>query len=289
MERATLSIDPWEEIKDYVQHPTGLLVPKYFAEQEIAKKRRPIAIDIFAGCGGFSLGFMKAGFEVVAAVEWDVSASITYLYNLGAHPMKIEGVEPGDLEKLDKALQKKMGVNDKTKTIRTPFFTGGGWRNHNQDVPGVSVFFIGDVRKLTGERILQAIDREPGEVDVVMGGPPCQGFSRAGKRNVMDPRNSLVFDFARLILEINPKTMIMENVPGIATMVTPEGIPVMDAFCQILESGGFGGFDALKKALSVSAGLGGAMKGIKGRKPSKQETDEDDTKHEEETQQLALL
>ena len=48
-------------------------------------------------------------------------------------------------------------------------------------------------------------------------------YSRAGKQNVMDPRNSLVFGFARLVFDINPKTMMFENVPDIVNMVTPDG------------------------------------------------------------------
>ena len=254
---------------EFVQHSTGLFIPDHVAQQEIARKKRPVAVDLFAGAGGFSLGIMKAGFEVVAAADYDVSCAITYCFNLGAHPMRIEPVEPGDYERMEKALATEMGFNKKANTIQKAFVSGAGWRSVNQDVPGVSVFFIGDIRKLTGERILKAIGREPGEVDLVVGGPPCQGFSVAGKRNVMDPRNSLLFDFARLIIEINPKTFVMENVPGIISMVTPEGIPVLDAFCRILEDGGFGSFDLLKKSLTLSAGLGGAMKSNDPRKKRK--------------------
>lgn len=53
-----------------------------------------------------------------------------------------------------------------------------------------------------------------GEIDVVIGGPPCQGFSMMGKRNLDDPRSSLVGEFVRLIKELRPKSFVMENVPG---------------------------------------------------------------------------
>ena len=99
-----------------------------------------------------------------------------------------------------------------------------------------------------------------GEVDCVIGSPPCQGFSTAGKRNVLDRRNSLVFEFARLVCEISPKTMVFENVPGIASMVTPAGLPVLDVFCRILEDGGFGTVEALKRGLLRSAGAGAALR-----------------------------
>lgn len=56
--------------------------------------------------------------------------------------------------------------------------------------------------------------------------------------------------FARLVIEMWPRTLVMENVPEIATMVTPDGLPVMDALCLQLERAGYGTFDALRRALS---------------------------------------
>jgi DNA (cytosine-5)-methyltransferase 1 len=54
-----------------------------------------------------------------------------------------------------------------------------------------------------------------GEIDVIFGGPPCQGFSTMGKRLIDDTRNSLVFHFYRLVKELRPRYFVMENVPGI--------------------------------------------------------------------------
>ena len=51
----------------------------------------------------------------------------------------------------------------------------------------------------------------------MIGGPPCQGFSHIGKRQLDDKRNKLVFEYVRLIKEIKPKYFIFENVPGIAS------------------------------------------------------------------------
>ena len=53
---------------------------------------------------------------------------------------------------------------------------------------------------------------------------------------------------------------MMENVPGILNMVTPEGVPIVDAFTKIISDGGFGEYDALKKMLLKTAGCGVAMK-----------------------------
>jgi DNA (cytosine-5)-methyltransferase 1 len=57
-----------------------------------------------------------------------------------------------------------------------------------------------------------------GQLDVVVGGPPCQGFSLIGKRAFDDPRNQLVFSFARLVGALKPRYFVMENVPGLASV-----------------------------------------------------------------------
>lgn len=66
-------------------------------------------------------------------------------------------------------------------------------------------------------RALLGTDRE---IDLVAGGPPCQGFSHMGTRDVLDPRNTLVNEFVRLVLELRPKAFLMENVPGMQSGAT---------------------------------------------------------------------
>lgn len=67
-----------------------------------------------------------------------------------------------------------------------------------------------------------------GNADVVIGGPPCQGFSMAGKRDKNDPRNSLFMEYLRFVKAFNPKYFVLENVPGILTMKTAKGELVVD-------------------------------------------------------------
>lgn len=124
--------------------------------------QRPIAVDLFAGAGGMTLGFEKAGFDVLAAVELDPIHASVHEYNF-------------------------------------PF-----WTTICRSVTQVTAK---EIRKLSaiGDR----------DIDVVFGGPPCQGFSLMGKRNLDDDRNSLVSHFSRLVLEIQPKFFVMENVRGI--------------------------------------------------------------------------
>lgn len=267
-------------LDEYAFSRSGLFVPERLA-------RRPVAIDLFCGAGGFSLGFMQAGFEVIAGLEYDAIPAITYLYNLGSYPVNMHWIEPGDKERFNKEIEREAARAKKETGIYTMPTSGGNTAMKECGYPPVTHFFFGDVRKITGQEILDAIGLKQGEVDCVMGGPPCQGFSTAGRRDVADPRNNLVFEFARLVLEIRPKTMVMENVPGMLRMVTPEGIPVVDALCRILEKGGFGTLDALKKGLLASAGCGAAMKS--GKRPKGAKDVDENGLEDDDTGQLSLF
>lgn len=72
------------------------------------------------------------------------------------------------------------------------------------------------------------------DIDVVVGGPPCQGFSIAGRRNINDPRNSLFMEYYKYIDFFKPKAFIMENVIGILSMKTENGEKVIDIITDLL-------------------------------------------------------
>ncbi|WP_232796243.1 DNA cytosine methyltransferase [Staphylococcus canis] len=117
-------------------------------------------IELFAGAGGFSLGFEQAGFENIFSIEYDEKIAQTYLLNFP--------------------------------------------ENH---------LIIDDVKNIDNNKILELIQGK--EVDVVIGGPPCQGFSMAGKNGrtfIEDERNELFKEFVRFVSIIKPKMFVMENV-----------------------------------------------------------------------------
>lgn len=126
------------------------------------KENRPIAIDLFAGAGGMTLGFEQAGFDVLAAVELDPIHCATHEFNFPHWSILCKSV----IDTSAKEIREKSSIGNK-------------------------------------------------DIDVVFGGPPCQGFSLMGKRALDDPRNSLVFHFLRLVLELQPKYFVMENVKGL--------------------------------------------------------------------------
>jgi len=141
-------------------------------------------ISLFSGCGGFSLGFTWAGFEVLGFLE----------------------------------------LQDAYRAI------------YRENFP--SVYELGDdIRKLETEDI-QAWKAGLGEVDVIIGGPPCQGFSLSGKRSATDDRNTLFRHYLRVVRGINPKIAIMENVRLLTSMKAPDGKLVLDhIYADFAESG----------------------------------------------------
>ena len=128
--------------------------------------KTPIGIELFAGCGGLSTGFLDAGLRVAAGYELDARAVDAYNYN----------------------------------------HTYRGCRG-----------FIADLNVAPGVELLQraAIKR----TDFIIGGPPCQPFSIAGKRQGRrDIRADLIGHFIRIVDELKPSAFMLENVPNLATI-----------------------------------------------------------------------
>ncbi len=92
--------------------------------------------------------------------------------------------------------------------------------------------FCGDITSLNIKNWLEGIKYE--DIHIVAGGPPCQGFSVAGRRDPNDPRNILFRQFVRVVAEIKPLYVVMENVPGILTMQKGAVMnAIIEAFAEI--------------------------------------------------------
>ncbi|MEN5218328.1 DNA cytosine methyltransferase [Pseudomonas pudica] len=130
--------------------------------------------DLFAGCGGLSLGLSLSGMRGVFAIERDKMAFSTLSANL------LEG--------------RAVPVNQ---------FTWPSWLDKKAwGIDEVLEKHPADLAKLRGA------------VDVLAGGPPCQGFSFAGKRNESDPRNKLFEKYVEMVQAVRPSALVLENVPG---------------------------------------------------------------------------
>ena len=83
--------------------------------------------------------------------------------------------------------------------------------SHHHNFPDTKLY-LEDVSQLTGAKILE---KTGGDIDLMFGGPPCQGFSMMGKRQADDPRRELLGHFFRLVSEVKPAVFVMENVQGL--------------------------------------------------------------------------
>jgi DNA (cytosine-5)-methyltransferase 1 len=91
-----------------------------------------------------------------------------------------------------------------------------------------------DVAKLEVNEILDIAQLKVGEIDLVVGGPPCQGFSLAGRRVVDDPRNKMFLEFVRIVQGLQPEVFVFENVSGIVTMQKGQALlAIINAFEDI--------------------------------------------------------
>lgn len=146
----------------------------------------PRFVDLFAGCGGLSLGLQKAGFDHVLAVEKSDMAAETYYHNfvkrLPANPAQARGAWRAYLDtSIEHQFERGLLVTEVATML------------DRADV-------MGELRKA--------------DLDLVAGGPPCQGFSMAGRRNPSDARNQLPWQFLEVVEATAPKAVIVENVVG---------------------------------------------------------------------------
>lgn len=88
---------------------------------------------------------------------------------------------------------------------------------HQRNFPAIP-FARESIEKLRAADILGIANLQPGELDLLIGGPPCQGFSIIGQREIWDTRNGLFREFLRLATELQPRCVVIENVPGLATL-----------------------------------------------------------------------
>lgn len=140
----------------------------------------PYAIDLFCGAGGCSEGLIQAGFHILFSSDISDMVEVTYKHR-----------------------HEQLGL-----------------------IQGKNTWFErSDIRDLTGDDIRKHITnleifkgKEMPEIDLIIGGPSCQGFSRAGRRDKSDPRNMLFGEYVRVVNEIKPKYIVLENVEGFVDM-----------------------------------------------------------------------
>ncbi len=161
--------------------------------------RKYTVIDLFAGCGGLSLGLYQAGWSGVFAVEKNKCAFETLKHNL---------------------IDKKHHFNWPEWLPQEPTDIVELLKQHEDELKSLR-----------------------GKIDLVAGGPPCQGFSMAGKRMENDKRNKLVFSYISFIRLVKPRLLLFENVKGFTYSFdkakNPNAIPYSQIVVEQLEKLGY--------------------------------------------------
>ena len=171
---------------------------------------------MFSGAGGLDIGVEQAGFEVACAVETDKYACETLRGN-----RRLASMDPANFDAWFDPIEERQyrrWPRDKRDRERQRVRSACGALPY---LKGTEVL-EGDIRSVSTERIARAamIDG-PGELDLVVGGPPCQTFSRAGKgQTVNDDRGQLFLEFCRVVEELRPRWFLFENVKGLAQTKT---------------------------------------------------------------------
>lgn len=160
-------------------------------------------LDLFSGCGGLSLGFEKAGFEIVGAVELDPQAARSHAMNFHKNHERFEEFAKG---------------RDIEQTTPQDLFSDLGISGPVED-----------------------------HIDIIIGGPPCQAFTRVGRAKLReikgdataflkDTRSQLYKRYLEYVLELQPLAILMENVPD---MLNYGGTNIAEFVCEDLESYGY--------------------------------------------------
>lgn len=190
-------------------------------------KKKYNTIDLFAGCGGLMDGFMQeGGYDTLACVEWETFPCLTLANRLEKrwhHKNAKEEVVRFDIQRTDELIN---GFDDEE------------YGKHK------------GLKNLIGDK----------HVDVVIGGPPCQAYSLAGR--IRDPhgmrddyRNYLFESYIRILEYFRPTFFVFENVVGMLS-ATPDGTPIVDKISKAFNDAGYCVIDDFKDAVYDVADFG---------------------------------
>ncbi len=167
----------------------------------------PTFVDVFAGCGGLSLGLKRAGWNGLFAIEKDAFAFETLSQNFDPNHDRLSFMWPESIEKRP-------------------------W----------------DIHDLISN-CADELDDLSGQVDLLAGGPPCQGFSAAGRRRLEDPRNKLFEAYLELVEILQPRMVLIENVRGFTSDFKIKESDQTKNFSSTLQSELGSSFDVTSKII----------------------------------------
>ena len=183
---------------------------------DAGKIGHPKLISLFTGAGGLDLGLEDSGFETLAANEIEPPACETLRANKIRQQLSVSEFDAW----FDNQIQQRCYANsqqDEIELLRcrlrsNPFKTS---------YLSQAAILEGDIREITTAMFLAAARTKVGALDLIAGGPPCQPFSRAGKRQTVECETGRLFlEFVRLVNEARPRWFLFENVKGLVISKT---------------------------------------------------------------------
>jgi DNA (cytosine-5)-methyltransferase 1 len=193
-------------------------------------------IELFAGCGGLSLGLESVGFELALANEISPMASETFAYNFFKENLQEQPLSLFESETLLKTkwLSSNFSSNDIKNRLREDPRTFLEYGQGFCDFSSVEAL-KGNLLVANIIEVNKWLEQNPdhlkvikkgfgsGSIDLVSGGPPCQSFSMAGMRQLSNSRNILPWEFVKFVQKIQPKVTLLENVTGILRAFKVDG------------------------------------------------------------------
>jgi DNA (cytosine-5)-methyltransferase 1 len=172
-------------------------------------------IELFAGCGGMSLGFHSEDFELFFANELSPMAGETFAFNILNEDLRSIAAHKAIPEKVLWLSSKFSKENIINRLNEEPLkYKPEENSDLHFEVDLKNKLIIGNIIELN-HFLTNHKHLIPKEIDVISGGPPCQSFSMSGLRKKDDPKNQLPFAFAEFVSLVKPKFVVLENVTGI--------------------------------------------------------------------------
>ncbi|PTP11647.1 DNA (cytosine-5-)-methyltransferase [Vibrio sp. 10N.286.51.C3] len=224
-------------------------------------------IELFAGCGGLSLGLKHCGYELTMANELSPMAAESFAYNF-----LNENLE--ELARLESRPNKTFWINSSFDSLKkrlreNPFeYPEYGDQSGYSDLPKnwselkgkLVVGSIVELNKLldSNPKLAQQLKTNFGHdrgLDLVSGGPPCQSFSMAGLRDKNSDKNTLPWEFAKFVKHTQPKIALLENVTGILRPFKDEDGTSYHAWYEVAKA--FAGIGYVPLCIHINARFAG--------------------------------
>lgn len=187
-------------------------------------------IELFAGCGGMSLGLHASGFELAMANELSPMAAETFAFNHLNVDLQSDSSESAESVLWIGSKHPRMELKDRLREnpYEFPEWNAEGYTDiPTSGLTGQGQLVVGSIvslnKHLTEEFVKYPKRRHRFAVDLVSGGPPCQSFSMAGLRQRDNHRNRLPWEFASFVQLVQPKVALLENVSGILRAFHQDG------------------------------------------------------------------